>query len=112
MPKLNEDLKVALRVVRFLKENPKKPHDSSEIAKAIKSTKFFVIKIAQDLIRSKILMSVRGAGGGFMATKDKVTAFDIAQSLGYKMADKVDGDNIDDQLSSKIIAAMKSVVIE
>jgi len=97
-------------MVRFLKENDEKAFDSSEIAKATKSTKFFVIKIAQDLIRAKIIESVRGVNGGFVASKKKVTALDVSSALGYQLS-RSKTNSIDDKLAAQIYDVLKSMVI-
>jgi len=110
MPRLNEDLRVGLRIVQILKKS-KEPLNSTQLAKKIGTTKFLVIKIAQDLIRKKIITSIRGIDGGFFLKKDKISALDIAEALGYKMSNPKQIDMIDGRLAKALYDLFSKTII-
>lgn len=109
MPRLNEDFKVALRIVKTLKTE-KKTLDSSDLAKKSSTTKFFVVKIMQDLIRAGIAESVRGPDGGFKARRSPVTALDIAKAMGYHL-DKKSPKTIDEEISNEFFHILHKRVV-
>lgn len=60
-----------------------------EIAKEINSPEAFTAKILQDLVRNKLINSVKGAYGGFEIEKENIANIKLAQ-----IVNAIDGDNI------------------
>ena len=60
-----------------------------EISEKINSPQAFTAKILQDLVRHKIIKSVKGAHGGFEIDKDEISKIKLAQ-----IVNAIDGDNI------------------
>ena len=60
-----------------------------EIAKEIDSPEAFTAKILQDLVRNKLINSVKGAYGGFEIEKHKIATIKLAQ-----IVNAIDGDSI------------------
>ena len=60
-----------------------------EIAKEINSPQAFTAKILQDLVRNKIICSVKGAHGGFEVDKNTISAIKLSQ-----IVKAIDGDKI------------------
>lgn len=60
-----------------------------EIAKEINSPEAFTAKILQDLVRSKIINSVKGAYGGFEIEKEHIASIKLSQ-----IVNAIDGDSI------------------
>ncbi|MEO8774140.1 MAG: Rrf2 family transcriptional regulator [Gelidibacter sp.] len=60
-----------------------------EIAKEINSPEAFTAKILQDLVRNKIINSVKGAYGGFEIEKHNIAAIKLSQ-----IVNAIDGDGI------------------
>ena len=60
-----------------------------EIAKEINSPEAFTAKILQDLVRNKIINSVKGAYGGFEIEKHDIAAIKLSQ-----IVKAIDGDGI------------------
>lgn len=108
MPRINEDLRIALRLVKNLKSQ-NKVLDSTELAKTSGTTKFFVIKIMQDLVSSGIVESIRGASGGFKARRKPVTALQIARALGYSL-DKKTPRLVDEEIENSFHQVLSSMV--
>jgi DNA-binding IscR family transcriptional regulator len=113
MQRINEDLRVAMRVVQILKRK-KVPMTSENLAKELRSTKFFVIKVAQELIKANLLESIRGAEGGFALGKNKkITALDVAQALGYYIRNSKEkaSDMIDYKVARSFYEVLNKTVI-
>ena len=60
-----------------------------EIAKEIDSPEAFTAKILQDLVRNKLINSVKGAYGGFEIEKHNIATIKLAQ-----IVNAIDGDSI------------------
>lgn len=60
-----------------------------EIAKEIDSPEAFTAKILQDLVRSKLINSVKGAYGGFEIEKENISEIQLSQ-----IVTAIDGDSI------------------
>ncbi len=60
-----------------------------EIAKEVNSPEAFTAKILQDLVRHKIINSVKGAYGGFEIDKENIASIKLAQ-----IVNAIDGDGI------------------
>ena len=60
-----------------------------EIAREINSPEAFTAKILQDLVRHKIINSVKGAYGGFEIEKQDIATIKLAQ-----IVNAIDGDSI------------------
>jgi Rrf2 family protein len=60
----------AVRTVMFLAKEPDRIANASEIAHAMHIPKSFLAKILQRLVRSRILLSLRGARGGFQLARN------------------------------------------
>lgn len=60
-----------------------------EIAKEIDSPEAFTAKILQDLVRSKLINSVKGAYGGFEIEKQQISEIQLSQ-----IVTAIDGDHI------------------
>lgn len=60
-----------------------------EIAKQIDSPEAFTAKILQDLVRHKIIKSVKGAYGGFEIEKNDIASIQLSQ-----IVEAIDGDSI------------------
>ncbi|MBJ7881165.1 RrF2 family transcriptional regulator [Gelidibacter salicanalis] len=60
-----------------------------EIAKEINSPEAFTAKILQDLVRHKIINSVKGAYGGFEIPKNEISSIKLSQ-----IVNAIDGDSI------------------
>ena len=60
-----------------------------EIAKEINSPEAFTAKILQELVRHKIINSVKGAHGGFQIEKENISSIKLAQ-----IVNAIDGDSI------------------
>lgn len=60
-----------------------------EIAKEIDSPEAFTAKILQDLVRSKLINSVKGAYGGFEIEKQNISEIRLSQ-----IVTAIDGDSI------------------
>ncbi|WP_417370182.1 RrF2 family transcriptional regulator [Gelidibacter japonicus] len=60
-----------------------------EIAKEIASPEAFTAKILQDLVRYKIINSVKGAYGGFEIPKEDISSIKLSQ-----IVTAIDGDDI------------------
>ncbi|MGK0254330.1 MAG: Rrf2 family iron-sulfur cluster assembly transcriptional regulator [Mariniflexile sp.] len=59
------------------------------IAKEINSPQAFTAKILQDLVRHDIVYSIKGAHGGFMLDKNKISSIKLSQ-----IVQAIDGDKI------------------
>ena len=62
---LSQSAKYALRPTIYLAENGDGPHLSRNIAQALDVPAQYLAKILQDLVRSRLLVSAKGRGGGF-----------------------------------------------
>ena len=60
-----------------------------QIAKEVNSPEAFTAKILQDLVRHKIINSVKGAYGGFEIDKENIASIKLAQ-----IVNAIDGDGI------------------
>ncbi|MDQ1339603.1 MAG: Rrf2 family transcriptional regulator, iron-sulfur cluster assembly transcription factor [Campylobacterota bacterium] len=66
----------------------KEPQDTKNLAEALKIPKSFLAKILQSLARSEILISYKGAKGGFILSKTpaEISVLDIIKSVEIKSA--------------------------
>jgi len=60
-----------------------------EIAKEINSPQAFTAKILQDLVKHKVINSIKGAYGGFEIDKNEISLIKLRQ-----IVNAIDGDNI------------------
>lgn len=77
--------KYAIRAIVYLAhaDGQSEPISAAEIAGAEHIPPYYLAKILQDLVRTGILESVRGRGGGFRLTgsPETVSVFDILQAI-------------------------------
>lgn len=86
---LSRKIDYALRAVEYMSSQPrKKPVQLEEIAKAQGIPEKFLSKILQTLVRSGILESVRGYGGGYWIGKPckQVTIQNIIEAVDGPIA--------------------------
>ena len=87
---LSSKCKYAIRAVLFLAvgSSPKKKFGGKHIAKSLKIPSPFLGKILQDLVRKKLISSIKGPGGGFYMTEDNLSCtiidvFDAIDGLSF-----------------------------
>lgn len=69
----NKETEYALRGLVYIQlqnENNRRP-GTEEIANEIEAPRFYTAKILQHLVKSSVIQSVKGKGGGFYFEKDK-----------------------------------------
>ncbi len=73
----------AVRTVLYLARNGERTASVQEVARAMHIPKSFLAKIVQRLVRSHILVSMRGMKGGFMlaAKPSEISLLDILVSI-------------------------------
>ncbi len=73
----------AVRTVLYLARNRARTASVQEVARAMHIPKSFLAKIVQRLVRSHILVSMRGMKGGFMlaAKPSEISLLDILESI-------------------------------
>ncbi len=70
---LHRQVDYAVRCVIYLSGTRERLATKSEIAEAVCAPDLFVAKILQRLVRSGLVMSVRGVHGGFVLARDPAT---------------------------------------
>lgn len=73
----------AVRTVIYLAKEPDRTASATQIAHAMHIPRSFLAKILQRLVRSRILISTRGASGGFMLARDpsELTLLSIMEAI-------------------------------
>ncbi len=81
MVKLNKSTRLALYAVVELSIDPRRTVSAGEIARKYNISDHHVSKVLQQLVRSRMIRSIRGIKGGFQIARDPkaVTLFDIME---------------------------------
>ncbi|MBC8259370.1 MAG: Rrf2 family transcriptional regulator [SAR324 cluster bacterium] len=79
--KLNKATRFALFAVLELANSPERHLSATEIANKYEISVHHLVKVLHSLVRSRLVTSVRGAGGGyrFIGNKKRTTLLDIAE---------------------------------
>ena len=79
--KLTRNLTIALDAIAHIRKSGT-PVSASEVATVTGSTLPFVQQVMHRLGSAGIVKSIRGPGGGYVATGEKVNAYNVALALG------------------------------
>ena len=80
---LSQTVEYALRAATYLAASPKQSRTVDQIAAATHVPVTYLSKVMQQLVREDILVSRRGAGGGFMLARspERVRILEIVQAV-------------------------------
>lgn len=112
MLRLNEETRVALRMVQLLRKSTE-PKTAEKIAKKVGSTPLMVTKVAQRLIKKRVLDSERGHQGGFVI-KDKTASysvFDVMRFMGRSFRKPKNDVFIDAKIMSKLYESLSNLKV-
>ncbi|NIR48933.1 Rrf2 family transcriptional regulator [candidate division KSB1 bacterium] len=81
MVKLNKSTRFALYAIVELSSNPDGVVSAGEIAEKYHISEHHVAKVLQQLVRARLIRSIRGIKGGFQIAKDpkEITMLDIVE---------------------------------
>ncbi len=81
MVKLNKSTRFALYSVLELSSNPQGVVSAGEIAQKYNISEHHVAKVLQQLVRARLIRSIRGINGGFQIAKDpkEITMMDVVE---------------------------------
>lgn len=73
----------ALRATVFLAQNPKQAFTTQQISEATKVPAPYLSKVLQSLVKSDIVISQRGIGGGFILSRkaSEITVLDVVNAV-------------------------------
>lgn len=86
--KITRETDYAIRALTFLAQHPQKPMDAKAIASMQQIPESFAFKVLRKLIKSNLVVSVRGANGGYKLNKlpKEITLLDIITAIEGEIA--------------------------
>lgn len=80
---ISQTAEYALRAIVYLAKSPGKPHVTREIAEATKVPSGYLAKVMQTLVKTGLVLSRRGLGGGFTLgrTTNTLSILDVVNAV-------------------------------
>ena len=112
--KLNKATRLALFAILELASSPERHVSATEIAKKYDVSSHHLVKVLHTLVRSRLVGSVRGAGGGyrFIGNTKRTTLLDIAEIFEDIRQPPIDPEEGDETETGKALAQIMHEIDE